>query len=98
MADLEIHRMLTLSTAHIQESTANLFDLNTDDLPIFYEKGTDDGDTYGWFIPIVAGEPFPHTCPTDLLAIRALAESQGCDWIMLDRDGDTTEALPTWEW
>lgn len=99
--DLEIHKMLTLSTGHVRKSTAQLFELNTDDVPIFFEKkpwGERDGDGYGWFIPIIKDEPFPHTCPDELVKVREFAEAQGCTWIMFDRDADTIDDLPTWDW
>jgi len=97
---LETPRMLVLSTAHITQHTNDLFQMMTDDVPLFFTKDTrgDPGDNAGWIIPIVGDEPFPHTCPADLLAIRELAESAGCTWIMLDRDGPVVDGLPSYEW
>jgi hypothetical protein len=88
----EVASMLVLSTAHITESTNSDFACMTDDIPLFFEKGE-----YGWFIPIVKGQAWPHTCPAELLEIRKLAEAKQCSWIMLDRDGPVVD-LPTFDW
>jgi hypothetical protein len=97
---IETPRMLVLSTAHISESTNDMFDFNTDDVPQFFPKHPwgSPSEGLGWLIPIVGNEPFPHTCPEDLRAIRALAEANGCTWIMLDRDADVVDGLPIYEW
>ena len=97
---LETPKMLVLSTAHIRRSTSDNFDLLTDDVPdIFYEKKAPTADYgLGWFIPIGPEIEWSHMVSDDLVAIRKLAEAQGCTWIMLDRDGDIIEELPTYEW
>ncbi len=98
---LELPRMLVLSTAHITKATDHAFRLSSKDLPQFFPKmGSrhDSGDILGWIVPIVGDEPFPETCPEDLLTIRRLADSVGATWIMLDRDADTVDGLETWEW
>lgn len=97
---LETPKMLVLSTAHIRQETDTNFRLMTDDVPsIFYPKVfQNEGVEYGWFIPLIEGDEWSHTVSDDLVAIRKLAEEQGCTWIMLDRDGETTEELPTYDW
>ena len=98
---LETPKMLVLSTSHIRPETDNNFELFTDDVPgTFYPKvcGGRDGESYGWFIPCGPGIQWSHMVSDDLVAIRKLAEREGCTWIMLDRDGDTTEELPVYDW
>lgn len=97
---LETPRMLVLSTSHITAETNTMFAFCTDDVPQFFPKapwGAPD-DNLGWIIPLVEGEPFPHTCPGDLLGIHLLAIQHGCTWIMLDRDGPVVASLPTYDW
>lgn len=97
---LETPRMLVLSTSHITLETNTMFAFSTDDVPQFFPKapwGAPD-DNLGWIIPLVEGEPFPHTCPGDLLSIHLLAIQHGCTWIMLDRDGPVVASLPTYDW
>ena len=98
---LETPKMLVLSTAHIRRETDSNLDPFTDSVPgTFYPKlvGGRDGETYGWFIPIGPEIEWSHMVSDDLVAIRKLAEREGCTWIMLDRDGDTTLELPQYDW
>lgn len=91
--EIELPLMLVLSTAHITQATAGLFEMKTDDLPIHHDKGE-----YGWIIPLKTGCDWPHTCPPELIKIRDFAQKLGADWIMLDRDADLVEGLQSWEW
>ena len=94
---LEISKMLTLSTAHIKEETAELF--NAFEIPFdicIYDK--ESGlDHYGWFLTEWDLSQKANI-PLDLLACFRLAERNGCDWLCLDCDGQITELLPTYEW
>ena len=93
---LETPRMLVLSTAHVTKETALRFQGNwRNELPPFYAKGE-----YGWIIPLQSdgnGEERWQYC-SDLLMIRRLAEANGCTWVMLDRDADVVDALPSYDW
>ncbi|PZR92285.1 MAG: hypothetical protein DI537_13955 [Stutzerimonas stutzeri] len=97
---LETPKMLVLSTAHITAWTARNFDLLTDDVPdIFFPKlSPHDDEELGWIIPIGPDIEWSHMVSEDLVAIRKVAEREGCSWIMLDRDGDTIEELPSYDW
>jgi hypothetical protein len=100
MAD-EIQTVLVLSTAHVSASTAGMLTMQTDDVPICFEKGE-----YGWWVLVpdgYFGEPGkatqnPPTCPPDLKQVLRHARALGCQWVCLDRDGDRNGQLPTWEW
>ncbi len=94
---LETHKMLVLSTAHVSRETRGR--LQDGELSLVsYDK-----DDYGWFIPIIQYAPdsvedrldrehWHNHCP-DLYAARRLAETNGCTWLMFDRDGDVLEGL-----
>lgn len=99
-AAIEIPKVLELSTAHISEETDSNFRLMTDDVPrIFYPKTSgSDGTQYGWIIPIGPEIEWSHMVSADLVAIRKVAEENGCTWIMLDRDGDQIDGLDVYEW
>lgn len=88
----EIHRMLALSTAHIKPVAAIGLDEGMYDDAIVYEKGE-----FGWFIPVL--KPRDETdLPECLKACLSYADQLGCDWLMLDRDGETVAELPTYQW
>lgn len=95
---LETPRMLVLSTSHITKETDSNFENNTDDVPTFYPKTYWDGEKVGYIIPLVRDYPWSHMISADLVAIRKVAEAAGCTWIMLDRDGEQIEGLPTYDW
>lgn len=88
-ASAAIEPMLVLSTAHIAETTCNLF------LPEYSGPAWRKGD-YGWFVYVV--EDDDRDLPTDLVACFTLAREKGAFWIMFDRDAPTLSALPTHDW
>ena len=92
--------MLVLSTSHITAETDESFRLCTDDVPaIFYPKlSPHDDEPLGWIIPIETEIEWSHIVNDDLVAIRKLAEREGCTWIMLDRDANVIEELPIYDW
>ena len=98
VSTLETPRMLVLSTSHVTRATSSNFDMQCDDVPTFYPKTYPDGEQVGWIIPIDPTMPWSHMVSADLVAIRALAELNGCTWIMLDRDGDVIDELPSFDW
>ena len=87
-----ITRMLELSTEHLSESTVDLIEMKTNDIPVFYDKA---GRV--WF-PVLVPESWPHTMPADLKGVFEHAAAQNCAWVMFDRDCDTLPSLPTFEW
>lgn len=97
----EIAKMLVLSTAHLSEQTclAYLPDCRPgkvlEEPIIAFEKGE-----YGWFVH-VSEAPADSEGPDVPLELRSaihVARREGCQWIMFDRDGDTIDELPTYEW
>jgi hypothetical protein len=86
----EIHKMLCLSTAHVNPKTANLLDYGVHASVIAYQKSDN-----GYFMPVVGDFS---SYPVDLFNVLAYARVRGCSWIMLDSDGPVVDGLPTWEW
>ena len=80
----EIQSFLTLSTAHITRETSDRLT----------ENGYNYGE-YGHFIYV--GGPL-WDVSGDVLDVKNYARSCGCHYILLDRDGDTVDKLPTYEW
>lgn len=94
MSYYEIDKMLTLSTAHISEDTANYLDGNVNDL-VVYPKGK-----YGWFIYIdVDGiEEALNIIPPDLAHIINFARKNGFTILCFDRGGECLNELTQYSW
>lgn len=93
---MEICKMLTISTAHISETTYQQLLNDPESLyPIIvYPK-----DEYGWFIHKVKKfDDGPEHIPADMDALIQMAEREGCDWLCLDRDGDIISGFTVYEW
>jgi hypothetical protein len=93
---LEIKPFLTLSTAHITQDSSEYLQASTgDNSP--NRDGPAVGDwPYGYFI-YCDEEPLPDW-PEDVRAVMAFARKHGCEYLLLDRDADTTEELPQYDW
>lgn len=96
MNDLEISKMLTVSTAHLTEDDAvylarSCYFEAEDDL-VVYAKGD-----YGWFvyIPYDLNE---YNLSKNLKHIFTLAKIFECIWICFDEDGCVIEELNTYDW
>lgn len=98
---LEIQKILTISTAHIKESTAKRLDKDPDDNNLglcVYNKAD-----FGWFIYLSTItseilEQYKKTLPEDLYNCISLAISVGCDILCLDCDGEEVDYLTTYDW
>ena len=95
----EIDQMLTISSAHVSQSTRELLDEVIDDtccvpMPPVYEKSD-----YGWFVaclPDYDKESLGVTLedyPADLAAAMKLAKEHGCIWLCIDCDGPEMDEL-----
>lgn len=98
---IETAKMLICSTGMISKSTASLLEMQTDDVPVCFNKGE-----FGWMIHVPEA-PFgsscmedqdPHTCPKELVALLNVARAEGCDWIMLDCDAGAIDGLESFDW
>lgn len=87
---MEIDKMLTLSTAHIDQESANYLDEESD--LVVYSK-----HEFGWFV--YTGEStYLLTVPEPLKRVIRFAQSKGCAWLCLDRDGQTIDELTIYNW
>lgn len=88
---MESHNMLALSTGHLTEETAD--ELMTIDGIIAYEKGE-----FGFFVYVPDDDEEFHDQPADIHECIEFAHNNGYDWIMFDRDVETINELPVYEW
>ena len=92
----EIAKMLTISTAHIREETADELDSENGfhfGLAV-YEKGE-----FGWFIHIGnVDEDMLKKMPEDLSDCIRFAMKHGCEWLCLDCDAEKEDELETYVW
>lgn len=97
MKDLEITKMITVSTVHLRKETCD--DLDNDNVPItYYKKGE-----YGYFIHIWVDElgnvieslKMQHE---DLAKLICFAYSLGCEWLCIDCDGPEVDGLDKYGW
>lgn len=93
---MQIDKMLILSTAHISE--IEMQRISDDEAPGFVVYPND----YGAFVlvdryPGYSEATEPDTMPR-LSAVAGYARGNGCNWIKLDADADTVDALPTFDW
>lgn len=92
---LEIRKILVLSTAHVTAETAIL--LNETDCQKWPLVGGPYSE-YGWFVSAHDGDALDRETSPDLIAVIAYAKSKDCSMILFDRDADTVDELPTYEW
>ena len=97
MPQLDRRSIVVISTAHISEATASRLD--TTPVEEWPWAGGRYGP-YGWFLYAhdenagVGDEAIPD----DLMAVMKWVFSQGCDYVLFDRDGDTVEGLAVYDW
>ena len=99
---MEISKMLTISTAHVSEKTADLLENNKLKV-VVYNK-----EDFGWFIHLDEDnltnyydsndtESYFYV-PEELLKLMKFAQDLGCDWLCLDCDGEELEYFDTFDW
>lgn len=93
---LEIEQTLVLSTAHLRESIAT----GDGDEPRMDSVASYTGE-YGWLV--WAGmDPDDgedgHDAMQELRNLLNFAMLNGCKYVRFDRDADTIEGFPTYEW
>lgn len=97
---LEIHKTLVLSTAHMTEADSQLLPYADEYGLVVYEM-----DEYGWMV-YVNDEYLQAASPPEALsdfsdgfmkAIK-LAQDNECEWLRFDRDANTVDGLPEYEW
>jgi hypothetical protein len=95
---VETGQYLVLSTAHIRCITGAILNGWADDPP--HRQILPIAPTpYGWFLGTRDLPPQAlRILPSELPAILALGRAHGCDYVLLDSDGPTEDALPTFPW
>jgi len=88
---MEVRPFLTLSTAHVSEETRLLLE----DEPSRFTGGSYGPN--GWFLWCSTENFGDAPIPDDLWQVMEFARAHGCDYILLDRDGNMIDGLPTWE-
>lgn len=95
----EITKVLTLSSGHISETTAEKLDrepeLDAMGLSV-YSKSIGDGESYGWLIYLTGDTP--DNAPDDLRRCIEAAKALGCGILCLDSDGPEYPGLETYDW
>lgn len=93
---MEFGRYVVLSTAHVRCATAVLLTAWAQ-LPAAAQPLAVASTQYGWFLAtrVVAKNG---DFPDELHAILTFGRAHGCDYVLLDSDGEQTEALPVFPW
>ena len=99
--NLEIDKMITISTGHISKHTALALErevkycLNEIEIPLsIYIKAE-----FGWFIFIPDNSEFEEgRIPDDLTDCINFAKKHNCKWLCLDCDGLIMSELKTYDW
>lgn len=88
---VETHTLAALSTAHLKPETAIALEKSRGypygPLVSVFEEG--------FFVSCLVGSPAEHA---DLEAVRQWARERGYGYVLLDRDADEVDGLPTYEW
>ncbi|MER8376664.1 hypothetical protein [Mesorhizobium sp. M1409] len=97
MKDLEIHKFVVVSTAHVSEATAKRLDHTpAKDWPCAGGPYAE----YGWFVYAhdENSGPGENAIPADLFDVMTWARRQGCEYILFDCDADQVDGLPAYDW
>jgi len=97
---IELERVLTLSTAHLDEATADILNDETIENP--EELGRPMAYDYGWiFVPLkvrFAYEDDGYKTPECLRQAALIAEECECNFLVFDSDAASVPWLPTYDW
>lgn len=98
-----IIQVLDASTAHLPQEVCE--NLNGYDGVIAYALSTSN-DHYGWLLHVPENpdehasdyDEDPDGVPAEVLTVQRYARGLGCDYVLLDRDAEQVNGLPTWDW
>lgn len=104
-ADIRLRTLAELSTAHLTEALVDRLEeecdrcgrgAGTEGMPPIWNLGT------GFLLwvpdPDFAHPDFDRVVDPVLKQILAVARQAGADYVLLDRDADTSAALPVFDW
>lgn len=88
--DIEVMRVLVLSTGHVKPETMNVLESRDCEWPPTYRG------EFGIIVwaAMERGNPDNDTLPPDLQTVVDFAIDHGCEWVRLDADGPIINALP----
>lgn len=95
----QIENILTISTAHLSREDARILEKH----PMFFNAYPkyEDSDLVGWIIDTCEyryDQAFLGDSPGSIRSIIEAALEMNVQWINIDRDGDTIDELPAYEW
>lgn len=96
--------ILDISTGHVTLKSREWLDAQAVISTAYRDEAKDEapistiaGFGYGWFLTANPSESALERMPEDVKAIVEYARSQRCDYVVLDRDADAVDDLPTYE-
>jgi hypothetical protein len=108
---MSIETMMCLSTGHVTRETAEALEQwvenqsysDPNERPHDTPEWVDDliaypHGEYGWMICVVGFTDGPEGPPEDMLYCIEHAKNSGCDWLLLDRDAELIDELPSFDW
>lgn len=102
MSELEIHKTLVLSTAHMTREDSELLAEAQHDVelagmtPVTYEM-----DEYGWMVYVSSESLISSSLSQFSEGFRdavEMAQAHGCLWVRFDRDANVVGELKTYDW
>lgn len=101
---MEIRTLDVISTSHVSKETADWLNEQGEIAAAYYQDRIEPsihiGATiYGWVI-YADEEPenLRRHIPDDLIDVMKFVRAEGHEYVMLDRDGEVAEGLPTFDW
>jgi hypothetical protein len=94
---MKFGRYVVLSTAHVRCATGEQLTAWAQLLPSAQPIPVASTQN-GWFLSTRPPAPDDPALPGELRAILAFGRDRRCDYILLDSDGDVTDALPVFPW
>lgn len=102
---LEISKMLTVSTAHVSQTTASMLPVRAsdmDNLEALHEWSPSFAREDGWLFFVISDIEALRLsyegAPKDLFDVVLFAHEHGCEWLMFDSAGPVVEGLFQYEW
>ncbi|MFC3443856.1 hypothetical protein ACFOKF_22155 [Sphingobium rhizovicinum] len=98
LPSVEVHQYLVVSNSHVSRACADMLNAWAPLPPEEQPVGVAD-TSYGWFVltEAIADEAVA-LIPAELRAAIEFGRRHGCQWILLDRDGDAVPDLEIFDW
>lgn len=94
--NLEVEKMLVLSTAHIKKETSDILETAAVDLDVLCSLGVYLKEGLGYYIYF--NPEFLDGIPDDLRDCIDFTIENGCTILCLERDGQIVDDLPEYDW